>query len=51
MKPNYTWKELINEANSMGVDLITSYLNVPTGEVDYQVYGVAVSEALVDILT
>ncbi len=50
MPPNYTWKELIAKAKSMGVDLTTRYFLTPP-DTKYKCYGTACSESLVDILT
>jgi hypothetical protein len=52
MDPNYTWKDLIAKAYSMGVDLSTRYwLYNKAGPNNHTVYGAACSEATIDVLT
>lgn len=53
MPPKYTWPELIAKANSLGVDLAAHYWLTPQtpDPFEYNVYGVAVSEAVIDVLT
>ena len=53
MPDKYTWQDLISKAFSMGIDLSARYWIYPTTETPfaYNVYGAAVSEALVDTLT
>ena len=53
MPPDYKWPDLIQKALSMGVDLSARY-NVSTKTstpLAYEVYGAAVTEALIDVLT
>lgn len=51
--PGKTWPELINIAFQQGVDLTSHYLVFPTDKTPfrYNVYGVCVSEAIIDVLT
>lgn len=53
MPPQYTWQDLINKAYSMGIDLSARYWIYPdtTTPMAYNVYGAALSEAIVDVLT
>ena len=53
MPSNYTWKDLIARALQSGVDLTARSWVYPKHETvfKYNVYGVAVSEAVVDVLT
>ena len=54
MPPNYTWLDLIQKAFSMGVDLSAHYWLYPPAlqqPFQYNVYGAACTEALVDVLT
>jgi xanthine dehydrogenase/oxidase len=53
MPPQYTWQDLIAKAFSMGVDLCARYWLYPSTPTPFQynVYGAAVSEALIDVLT
>jgi xanthine dehydrogenase/oxidase len=53
MPPNYTWQDLIAKAYGIGADLCSRYWIFPTTDTPcaYNVYGAAVSEALIDILT
>ena len=53
MPKGYTWAELINKANSSGVNLTAQALVIQNGPntFEYYVYGAAVTEAIVDVLT
>lgn len=53
MPDKYTWNDLIAKAFSVGVDLSARYWLYPNTETPFQycVYGVAVSEAIVDVLS
>lgn len=53
MPEKYTWPELISKAFSMGVDLSARYWLYPKSinPFQYCIYGAAVSEAIVDVLT
>ena len=53
MPSKYTWQDLIAKALQSGVDLTARYWIYPQTETPfaYNVYGVAVSEAVVDVLT
>jgi len=49
--PQKSWKETAKLANDKNVDLIASYTVPPTHANDYNVWGVSVAEAELDILT
>ena len=53
MPPNYTWKDLIAKAFSLGVDLFAHYWIYPNtpNPFAYEVYGAACSEIIIDVLT
>jgi xanthine dehydrogenase/oxidase len=53
MPTPYKWSDLINKAISMGIDLSARYWIYPNQETPlaYNVYGAAVSESIVDVLT
>jgi xanthine dehydrogenase/oxidase len=53
MPPNYTWQDLIAKAYYSGADLCSRYWIYPTNTtpLTYNVYGAAVSEAIIDVLT
>ena len=51
--PSKNWHELIRLASRQGVDLTAHYLVSPSDNTPfrYNVYGVCVSEAIIDVLT
>jgi CO/xanthine dehydrogenase Mo-binding subunit len=53
MPSGYSWADLIAKAFSLGVDLCVRYWNFPQPKnpFDYEVYGAAVCEAQIDVLT
>lgn len=53
MPAGYTWKDLIQKAYSKGVDLCARHWILPDtgGSVAYDVYGAAVNEVILDVLT
>lgn len=53
MPEGFTWKDLITKAYSKGIDLCGRYWLKPSTplSIAYDVYGAAVSEVLLDVLT
>ncbi|XP_065222148.1 xanthine dehydrogenase/oxidase-like [Planococcus citri] len=49
--PGKTWPELIAAAAAENVDLLCEYMYSPSENINYNIYGAAVSEVEVDLLT